>query len=60
MIKKKQDTDVVQVVNTDIGKIGLNTRNGNFLSPDKICQKCGNVLSATDYLDYICNKCERE
>ena len=57
MNKKKIDNGVIQVVTTDIGKIGINTRNGNILGLEKICQKCGQVLTATDYFDYICNKC---
>lgn len=57
MNKKKIDNGV-QVVNTDIGKIGVNTRTGKILGIEKICQKCGKVLSASDYFDYICNNCD--
>lgn len=58
MNKKKIDNGVVQVVTTEIGKIGVNTRTGNILGIEKICQKCSKVLSATDYFDYICNQCD--
>ena len=58
MNKKKIDNGVIQVINTDIGKIGINTRTGDTLGIEKICQKCAKVLSATDYFDYICNKCD--
>lgn len=59
MSKKEPDNGVIKVVETDIGKIGVNTRNGKVLSNDCICQKCGKVLTPTDYFDYICNKCDR-
>ena len=58
MNKKKIDNGVIQTVDTEIGKIGVNTRTGKILGIEKICQKCGQVLSATDYFDYICNKCD--
>ena len=58
MNKKKIDNGTIQIVSTEIGKIGVNTRTGNILGIEKICQKCGKVLSATDYFDYICNKCD--
>ena len=55
---KKIDYGSIQIVDTEIGKIGVNTRTGKSIGIENICQKCGKVLSPIDFFDFICNKCD--
>ena len=46
------------IVSTDKGKIAVK-KNAVIITANDICQKCGSVLSPTDLLDYICNRCNK-
>lgn len=53
------ENNVILVLQTDQGKIGVNTRTSKVIMQNGICQKCGCVLTPTDYFDYYCNRCDQ-
>lgn len=52
----KKSKDNVTKITTDSGTVGV-TKGGKFIPASNICQACGAVLAAHDYLEYSCNKC---
>lgn len=52
----KKNKDNVTKITTDNGTVGV-TKSGKFIPANNICQGCGAILGAHDYLDYSCNKC---
>lgn len=59
---KKQNNyprEFAEVVGRGTTKEGivLLMANGQYVPANHVCQSCKNILTATDYFDYVCNKC---
>ena len=62
--KQEPNNGVGKVIEINDGThreyIAVNTRTGELIPAEKICQFCGKILEPFDLFDYICNKCELE